>query len=167
MCIRDRFERRGYKVLTATSARQGLRIAAVCSVAAVVEMCIRDSDFPYQQFYPEKATIIQVDIRGEQIGRRTKVDLGVVGDVKTTLRALLPHLPEKTDDQHISASIQHYQKARTALDDGGSCGRARTKALSHPGPALVEVVVDRQELALPPLIKLAPAKGFSLFMMRP
>jgi len=75
------------------------------------------TDFPYQQFYPEKATIIQVDIRGEQIGRRTKVDLGVVGDVKTTLRALLPHLPEKTDDQHISASIQHYQKARTALDD--------------------------------------------------
>jgi pyruvate dehydrogenase (quinone) len=75
------------------------------------------TDFPYQQFYPEKATIIQVDIRGEQIGRRTKVDLGVVGDVKTTLRALLPHLTEKTDDQHISASIQHYQKARTALDD--------------------------------------------------
>jgi pyruvate dehydrogenase (quinone) len=36
------------------------------------------TDFPYQQFYPEKATIIQVDIRGEQIGRRTKVDLGVV-----------------------------------------------------------------------------------------
>jgi pyruvate dehydrogenase (quinone) len=30
------------------------------------------TDFPYQQFYPEKATIIQVDIRAEQIGRRTK-----------------------------------------------------------------------------------------------
>jgi pyruvate dehydrogenase (quinone) len=75
------------------------------------------TDFPYQQFYPEKATIIQVDIRGEQIGRRTKVDLGVVGDVKTTLRALLPNLTEKTDDQHLSASIQHYQKARSELDD--------------------------------------------------
>jgi pyruvate dehydrogenase (quinone) len=75
------------------------------------------TDFPYQQFYPEKATIIQVDIRGEHIGRRTKVDLGVVGDVKTTLRALLPNLTEKTDDQHLSAPIQHYQKARAALDD--------------------------------------------------
>lgn len=75
------------------------------------------TDFPYQQFYPEKATIIQVDIRGEQIGRRTKVDLGVVGDVKTTLRALLPNLTEKTDDQHLSASIQHYQKTRQELDD--------------------------------------------------
>jgi pyruvate dehydrogenase (quinone) len=75
------------------------------------------TDFPYQQFYPEKATIIQVDIRGEQIGRRTKVDLGVVGDVKTTLQALLPTLTEKTDDQHLSASIQHYQKTRKELDD--------------------------------------------------
>jgi pyruvate dehydrogenase (quinone) len=75
------------------------------------------TDFPHQQFYPEIATIIHVDILGEQIGRRTKVDLGVVGDVKTTLRALLPNLPEKTDDQHLSASIQDYQKARAALDD--------------------------------------------------
>jgi pyruvate dehydrogenase (quinone) len=75
------------------------------------------TDFPYQQFYPEKATIIQVDIRGEQIGRRTKVDLGLVGDVKTTLRSLLPSLTEKKDDQHLSASIQHYQKARAGLDD--------------------------------------------------
>ena len=75
------------------------------------------TDFPYQQFYPEKATIIQVDIRGEQIGRRTKVDLGMVGDVKTTLRALLPNLTEKKDDQHLSASIQHYQKTRKELDD--------------------------------------------------
>jgi len=75
------------------------------------------TDFPYQQFYPEKATIIQVDIRGEQIGRRTKVDLGVVGDVKTTMRALLPNLTEKKDDQHLSSSIQHYQKTRKELDD--------------------------------------------------
>jgi pyruvate dehydrogenase (quinone) len=75
------------------------------------------TDFPYQQFYPEKATVIQVDIRGEQIGRRTKVDLGVVGDVETTLRALLPNVTEKTDNQHLSASIQHYQKTRKELDD--------------------------------------------------
>src|SRR5262250_307163 len=50
------------------------------------------TDFPYQQFYPEQATIIQVDIRGEQIGRRTRVDLGLVGDVKATLLALHPYL---------------------------------------------------------------------------
>jgi len=75
------------------------------------------TDFPYQQFYPEKATIIQVDLRGEQIGRRTKVDLGLVGDVKATLQALLPVLEEKTDSAHLDKSVEHYQKARKGLDD--------------------------------------------------
>src|SRR6202007_2440548 len=55
------------------------------------------TDFPYEQFYPQKATIIQIDVRGEQIGRRTKVDLGLVGDIKTTLAALSPKLPAKKD----------------------------------------------------------------------
>jgi pyruvate dehydrogenase (quinone) len=75
------------------------------------------TDFPYQQFYPEKATIIQVDIRGEQIGRRTKVDLGLVGDVKATLQALLPALKQKTNSSHLDKSIEHYQTARKGLDD--------------------------------------------------
>jgi pyruvate dehydrogenase (quinone) len=75
------------------------------------------TDFPYQQFYPEHATIIQVDIRGEQIGRRTKVDLGLVGDIKATLQALLPQLEPKTDSAHLDAAIQHYHTARKGLDD--------------------------------------------------
>ena len=48
------------------------------------------TDFPYQQFFPEKARTIQVDLRREQLGRRTRLDLGIVGDVKTTLQALAP-----------------------------------------------------------------------------
>jgi pyruvate dehydrogenase (quinone) len=75
------------------------------------------TDFPYQQFYPEHATIIQVDLRGEQIGRRTKVDLGLVGDVKTTLAALSPKLLAKNDEAHLSRSLEHYRKARESLDD--------------------------------------------------
>ena len=59
------------------------------------------TDFPYQQFYPEGATIIQVDIRGEQIGRRTKVDWGLIGDVKTTLTALIPKLVRYLDAQGV------------------------------------------------------------------
>ena len=39
------------------------------------------TDFPYPQFYPAQAKVIQVDVRGEQIGRRTPVDLGLVGTV--------------------------------------------------------------------------------------
>src|SRR5262249_49495158 len=54
------------------------------------------TDFPYRQFYPNEngARIAQVDIRPQQIGRRTSVDLGVVGDVRETIRALLPLLEQ-------------------------------------------------------------------------
>jgi pyruvate dehydrogenase (quinone) len=56
------------------------------------------TDFPYRQFYPHGSSvhIAQVDIRAAQIGRRAPVDLGIVGDVGPTLRALLPLLEEKT-----------------------------------------------------------------------
>jgi len=88
------------------------------------------TDFPYQQFYPEKAKIIQVDLRGEQIGRRTKVDLGLVGDVKTTLAALSPKLTAKKDDAHLSDSLEHYSKTRKGLDDLAT-GKAGEKPM-HP-----------------------------------
>src|ERR1700723_3631708 len=73
------------------------------------------TDFPYQQFYPKDATIVQVDIRGEQLGRRTKVDYGLVGDTKTTLQALLPKLEQNRDDRHLKASLEHYEKTRKGL----------------------------------------------------
>jgi pyruvate dehydrogenase (quinone) len=75
------------------------------------------TDFPYQQFFPKNATIVQIDIRGEQLGRRTKVDYGFVGDIKTTLRALLPKLKQSKDDRHLKVAVEHYQKARKGLDD--------------------------------------------------
>jgi pyruvate dehydrogenase (quinone) len=75
------------------------------------------TDFPYQQFFPPQATIVQIDLRGEQLGRRTKVDHGFVGDTKTTLRALLPQLEQKGDDKHLRASLEHYGKARKSLDE--------------------------------------------------
>jgi pyruvate dehydrogenase (quinone) len=74
------------------------------------------TDFPYQQFYPSHATIVQVDIRGQQIGRRTKVDLGLVGDVRQTLIALKPMLNQKSDRGHLRASLDHYKKTRKELD---------------------------------------------------
>jgi pyruvate dehydrogenase (quinone) len=75
------------------------------------------TDFPYTQFYPEKAKIIQIDLRGEQIGRRTHVDLGLLGNVKDTLSALLPLLDQKEDGGHLDLSVNHYRKARESLDE--------------------------------------------------
>jgi pyruvate dehydrogenase (quinone) len=88
------------------------------------------TDFPYRQFYPERATVIQVDVRGEQIGRRTRVDLGVVGDVKTTLAALNPQLRTKTADDHLNDSLENYRKARRGLEELAT-GESR-RNLIHP-----------------------------------
>ena len=75
------------------------------------------TDFPYQQFFPKNATIVQIDLRGEQLGRRTKVDFGFVGDTKTTLRGLLPKLEQNRDDHHLNESLEHYRKTRSGLDE--------------------------------------------------
>jgi pyruvate dehydrogenase (quinone) len=88
------------------------------------------TDFPYRQFYPQGtvARIAQVDIRAENIGRRAPVDLGVVGDVKATLTALLPLLKQNWDGAHLAQAREHYAKARKALDD---------LAVGTPGTGLI------------------------------
>ena len=49
------------------------------------------TDFPYRQFYPAHAKIVQVDLRPENLGRHTRLDLGMIGDVGATIAALLPN----------------------------------------------------------------------------
>ena len=77
------------------------------------------TDFPYRQFYPRGGgvKVAQVDLRPENLGRRTSIDLGTVGDVGATVRALLPLLEENRDATHLVQALQHYAKARKALDD--------------------------------------------------
>src|SRR6266508_1311359 len=77
------------------------------------------TDFPYRQFYPRGGgvRIAQVDQRGEVIGRRAPVDVGVVGDVRETIEALLPRLKEKGDGRHLEQAREHYRKARKGLDE--------------------------------------------------
>lgn len=75
------------------------------------------TDFPYRQFYPEEAKVAQVDIRPGNIGRRTRVHLGVVGDVRETLRGLLPRIEPKRLRGHLDRCLAHYQRARRDLDE--------------------------------------------------
>jgi pyruvate dehydrogenase (quinone) len=74
------------------------------------------TDFPYQQFFPKKAKIIQVDLRGEQIGRRASVELGLVGTVQDTLQALTPLLTQKDNSRHLEQCLKHYRETRKDLD---------------------------------------------------
>jgi len=88
------------------------------------------TDFPYQQFYPEKAIIVQIDIRGEQLGRRSKLDFGFVGDTKATLQALLPKLEQNKYTAHLKRSVEHYREARNGLDDVATA--SSDKKTIHP-----------------------------------
>ncbi|AYD04183.1 ubiquinone-dependent pyruvate dehydrogenase [Neorhizobium sp. NCHU2750] len=75
------------------------------------------TDFPYRQFYPTDAKVVQIDIRPEHLGRRTPLDLAIVGDVKSTLGALLPRLEDRSDGKHLERCLAAYEKAREGLDD--------------------------------------------------
>ena len=74
------------------------------------------TDFPYRSFYPEHARVIQVDVRGEHIGRRIPVDIGLVGTVKDTIAALLPRLANGRDATHLARMRSHYRRTRERLD---------------------------------------------------
>ncbi len=74
------------------------------------------TDFPYRQFYPDGARIAQVDIRPDALGNRCSLDLGVVGSVGDTVRALLPRIQQKEDATHLDKALADYHRARADLD---------------------------------------------------
>jgi pyruvate dehydrogenase (quinone) len=74
------------------------------------------TDFPYRQFYPKHARVAQVDIRPEALGNRTPLELGLLGDVRETLSALLPKLAEHDDRAHLDEALANYKTARKDLD---------------------------------------------------
>jgi pyruvate dehydrogenase (quinone) len=84
------------------------------------------TDFPYQQFYPDNAKVVQVDIRGRNLGRRTPIELGLVGSVRDTLAALQPSLRQKQNRDHLDRSLNHYRKTRKRLDELAVNDRDRT-----------------------------------------
>ena len=88
------------------------------------------TDFPYRQFYPSGAKVAQVDLRAENLGRRCRIDLGLVGDVAATIEALLPRLRAKPDRSHLDDALAHYRTAREGLDDLAA-GRPGHKPI-HP-----------------------------------
>src|SRR6516164_5154493 len=100
------------------------------------------TDFPYRQFYPrgDGVRIAQVDRRGEVIGRRAPVDVGVVGDVRATIEALLPRLKGKRDSSHLDQAREHYRKARKGLDEL-AVGRAGKPPI-HP-QQVAKAISDR------------------------
>jgi len=68
------------------------------------------TDFPYVQFMPTKPKVVQVDLRRERLGSRSRLDLGVWGDVKETVRALLPRVDEKPDRAFLEQMLGRHRE---------------------------------------------------------
>lgn len=69
------------------------------------------TDFPYNAFLPDDVKIVQVDIRPEHLGRRSKLDLAVWGDVRETLRALNTRVKAKTDRRFLDRMLKKHADA--------------------------------------------------------
>ena len=120
------------------------------------------TDFPYREFLPAGKTVVQLDVRGEHIGRRTPVDHALVGDARLGLQALLPLLEPKEDRAHL-------EKARTSYDDWrerqqrftdpdyerkpGACCAARS---TTPRPGSVPSCSPRRSTGTPPPTRSSP-----------
>lgn len=78
------------------------------------------TDFPYREWYPEGKTVIQIDARAEQIGRRIGVDIGLVGHAAPTVDALLGKVESKISADHLRSSRDIYlawTKRQASLTD--------------------------------------------------
>ncbi|HEX9513148.1 MAG TPA: ubiquinone-dependent pyruvate dehydrogenase [Puia sp.] len=84
------------------------------------------TDFPYKDFFPSGAKIVQIDIRGQNLGKRTAVHMGLVGDIRETLSALLPLVNNKEDETHLRYCLDDYAKVRKQLDKKADKDRSDT-----------------------------------------
>jgi pyruvate dehydrogenase (quinone) len=80
-------------------------------------------DFAWRQFYPEVATIVQVDVDGTHLGRRHPVDIGVVGDVRATVEHLLARVAARDDDAFLAECLDLQEETVRAQDRHGGVGR--------------------------------------------
>ncbi len=87
------------------------------------------TDFPYFNFLPTKPSIVQIDRRGEVLGRRCRLDLGICGDVGATVDALLGMVEEKKDSDHLDASLKRH--AKDVRDMNAYMDRER-QGIAHP-----------------------------------
>ncbi|WP_031005186.1 pyruvate dehydrogenase [Streptomyces sp. NRRL F-5727] len=69
------------------------------------------TDFPYNAFLPDDVRIVQVDVRPEHLGRRSRLDLAVWGDVRETLRCVTPRVRARTDRRFLDKMLKKHADA--------------------------------------------------------
>jgi pyruvate dehydrogenase (quinone) len=104
------------------------------------------TDFPYSKFLPTKPKIAQVDVRVENLGRRSKLDLGLWGDVGETIRALLPMVKAKTDRSFLDAMLGKTKEARRRLNVYVDHAGKRTPMHPEPVAAALSEIAEHDAI---------------------
>src|SRR6185312_16222936 len=97
--------------------------------------------FPYNAFLPDDVTIAQVDVRPEHLGRRSRLDLAVWGDVGETLRCLTPRVKEKTSRRFLDTMLKKHAQALEGVV-GAYTRRVERHVPLHP--EYVAAVLDEE-----------------------
>ncbi len=90
--------------------------AAYNAMHACDLLLLLGTDFPYEAFLPTKARVAQVDIRAENLGRRSRLDLGLWGDIRETINALLPLVQLKQDGAFLQKALHEAEEMRQTFD---------------------------------------------------
>ncbi len=97
--------------------------AAENAIASADVILIIGMNFPYPGFFPTDKKIIQIDIRAERLGRKTKVDVGVRADARLFLSELLPKIKEKKERSFLDKALSDYTLIQKEF----------VKPVNHPG----------------------------------
>jgi pyruvate dehydrogenase (quinone) len=113
--------------------------AAYDAVHACDVLVMIGSDYPYSEFLPQKAQVIQIDERANAIGRRLPVAQAIVGSSKPSVIGLLERVKLKNNDRFLRSAQKDWQSWISMLDQKADLGRSKERI--HP-QALARVVSD-------------------------
>ncbi|MBF0490030.1 MAG: pyruvate oxidase, partial [Candidatus Omnitrophica bacterium] len=79
------------------------------------------TSFPYLEFYPKQdVRTVQIDIDSTRIGLRHRIDVGLTGDCRETLRSLLKLLKQKEDQTFLQKSQERMKQWKELLQEQGT-----------------------------------------------
>lgn len=92
------------------------------------------TDYPYDVLLPTRPTVIQIDVKGKHLGRRSRLDFGLRGDIKSVMDILVPLVREKKNDAHLRHALKFKntleQKKEDALHEMASMHPLRPEYLT-------------------------------------
>lgn len=103
-------------------------------------LILAGTDFPYREFLPNDVETVQIDARGERLGRRAPLELGLIADVGETVRAVLPLVAEKSDRSFLDGQLKRHSREVEKLQ-----GYVDHVSSQHPiHPEYVASILDEQ-----------------------